>query len=87
MGSAAAHLCYVARGNAMAVFLDRPAIWDIAAGAAILRAAGGVLRYLEGSEVLTGGLLKEGSSLKPMVGAHPSVIDMLPRYIQPVGIF
>jgi myo-inositol-1(or 4)-monophosphatase len=83
MGSAAAHLCYVARGNAMAVFLDRPAIWDIAAGAAILRAAGGTLRYLEGTEVLTGGMLEEGPSLKPMLGAHPSILDRLRAHIQP----
>jgi myo-inositol-1(or 4)-monophosphatase len=83
MGSAAAHLCYVARGNAMAVFLDRPAIWDIAAGAAILAAAGGALRYLDGTEVLTGDLLDEGPSLKPMLGAHPSIIDRLCAHVQP----
>jgi myo-inositol-1(or 4)-monophosphatase len=83
MGSAAAHLCYVARGNAMAVFLDRPAIWDLAAGAAILQAAGGTLAYLDGTEVLTGNLLREGPSLKPMVGAHPSIIDRLRAHVQP----
>jgi 3'-phosphoadenosine 5'-phosphosulfate (PAPS) 3'-phosphatase len=67
----------------MAVFLDRPAIWDIAAGAAILSAAGGTLRYLEGKEVLTGGMLEEGPCLKPMLGAHPSIIDRLRAHIKP----
>jgi myo-inositol-1(or 4)-monophosphatase len=83
LGSAAAHLCYVARGNAMAVFLDRPGIWDIAAGAAIVRAAGGTLRYLEGTEVFGGDLLDEGTTLKPLVGAHPSIVDRLRAHIEP----
>ena len=82
LGSAAAHLCYVARGNAMAVFLDRAHLWDIAAGAAILKAAGGTLWYLEGTgDVLAGDLLDQGTLLKPLLGAHPSVIDQLPAYI------
>jgi len=83
MGSAAAHLCYVARGNAIAVFLDKPAIWDIAAGAAILAAAAGALRYLDGTEVLTGSLLDEGPWLRPMLGAHPSIVDRLRAHIEP----
>jgi myo-inositol-1(or 4)-monophosphatase len=82
LGSAAAHLCYVARGNAMAVFLDRPGIWDIAAGAAIIRAAGGTLRYLDDTEVLEGNLLDQGTILKPLVGAHPSIIERLLAHIE-----
>jgi myo-inositol-1(or 4)-monophosphatase len=83
LGSAAAHLCYVARGNALAVFLDRPGIWDIAAGAAVMRAAGATLRYLEGTEVLEGDLLEQGTTLKPLVGAHPSIVDRLRACIEP----
>ena len=83
LGSAVAHLCYVARGNAMAVFMDQPGIWDIAAGAAILRAAGGTLRYLAGTDVLTDRLLDESGPLKPMLGAHPSIIDRLRQHIEP----
>ncbi|TKJ28591.1 MAG: inositol-phosphate phosphatase [Chloroflexi bacterium B3_Chlor] len=83
LGSAAAHLCYVARGNAMAVLLDKPGIWDIAAGAAILQAAGGALRYLAGGEVQMENLLEEGTARNPMLGAHPSLIDRLAHYIQP----
>ncbi len=82
MGSAAAHLCYVARGNAMAVFLDRPALWDVAAGAAILSAAGGTLRYLEGEQLPLEHLLGEGTWLRPLLGAHPSIIDRLRSHIQ-----
>jgi myo-inositol-1(or 4)-monophosphatase len=85
MGSAAAHLCYVARGNAMAVFLDRPGLWDVAAGAAILRAAGGTIAYLDGGRVPLEHLLDEGTSLRPLLAAHPSIIDQLRPYIQPIG--
>jgi myo-inositol-1(or 4)-monophosphatase len=84
MGSAAAHLCYVARGNAAAVFLDHPALWDVAAGAAILSAAGGALRYLEGEELPLEHLLDGGPWLQPLLGAHPSVIDQLRPYIHPI---
>ena len=82
LGSAAAHLCYVARGNAMAVFLHKPGIWDIAAGAAILEAAGGSLRYLDGAEVVSRGLLDAGTTLEPLLAAHPSIIDQLRAHIE-----
>jgi myo-inositol-1(or 4)-monophosphatase len=84
MGSAAAHLCYVARGNALAVFLDRPALWDVAAGAAILRTAGGTLHYLAGGPVPFDHLLDEGRWLRPLLAAHPSIIDRLRPYIHPL---
>ncbi|MDE2999332.1 MAG: inositol monophosphatase [Gemmatimonadota bacterium] len=50
LGSAAAHLCYVARGSAAGAF-DHASIWDYAAGAAILNALGIRLRYLSGRTV------------------------------------
>lgn len=50
LGSAAAHLCYVARGSAVGAF-DHASIWDYAAGAAILKALGTHLRYLSGRKV------------------------------------
>ena len=83
LGSAAAHICFVARGNAAAALLYDLSIWDMAAGAAILRAAGGSLHYLDGGEVSRDGLLHEGARLRPMLAAHPSVIHHLAPYIQP----
>jgi len=83
LGSAAAHLCYVARGNATAVLLDDPRIWDLAAGTAILHAAGGALHYLDGSEVEMAPLLEGANTPRTMLGAHPSVIDRLGGYIKP----
>jgi myo-inositol-1(or 4)-monophosphatase len=83
LGSSVAHLCFVARGNATAALLHNPGIWDIAAGAAILQAAAGTLRYLEGSEVDLEALLEQGTSQKPMLAAHPSLIDRLAHHIGP----
>jgi len=50
LGSAAANLCYVARGSAVAA-LDKAGIWDYAACAAILRVLDVPFRYLSGPEV------------------------------------
>ena len=50
LGSAAAHLCYVARGCAVGAF-DHASVWDYAAGAAILQVLGVRLRYISGRAV------------------------------------
>ena len=50
MGSAAAHLCYVARGAAVGA-LDQAGVWDYAASAAILRVLGVPFHYASGAEV------------------------------------
>lgn len=83
LGSSVAHLCFVARGNATAALLHNPGIWDIAAGAAILQAAGGTLRHLDGSEVDLEALLEQGTSQKPVLAAHPSLIERLAHHIGP----
>lgn len=85
LGSTAAHLCFVARGNAAALLMDKPGIWDIAAGGAILLAAGGTLRSLAGTEVDFAALLQEGTSERAMLGAHLSLIDSLAHHIRPKG--
>ncbi len=48
-GSTAAHMCYVARGTAIAALLGRPALWDIAGAFAVLQLAGGTLGDLSGN--------------------------------------
>ncbi|MDP6042453.1 MAG: inositol monophosphatase family protein [Candidatus Latescibacteria bacterium] len=50
LGSAAANLCYVARGSAIGA-VDQANIWDYAAGAAILRVLDVPFTYLSGNEV------------------------------------
>jgi myo-inositol-1(or 4)-monophosphatase len=48
LGSTAAHFCYVARGDAV-LAVTKGAIWDIAPGLAILKNAGGMAQYLDGT--------------------------------------
>jgi myo-inositol-1(or 4)-monophosphatase len=49
-GAAALDLCYVAAGRLDAFWETGLAIWDIAAGALIIREAGGIISGLDGSE-------------------------------------
>ena len=49
-GAAALDLCYVAAGRLDAFWETGLAIWDIAAGAIIIREAGGIISGLDGSE-------------------------------------
>ena len=49
-GAAALDLCYVASGRLDAFWETGLAIWDLAAGALILREAGGIISGLDGSE-------------------------------------
>ncbi len=50
LGSAAANLCYVAKGSAVGA-IDQANLWDYAAGAAILRVLGVPFCYASGKEV------------------------------------
>jgi myo-inositol-1(or 4)-monophosphatase len=58
LGCTAASFCYVARGSAIGAIVTRSAIWDIAAGIAILRAAGGDVVGLSGVPLDTTALLE-----------------------------
>ncbi len=49
MGSSVAHIAYVARGAAWGSLLGRVHLWDVAPGLAILKAAGGDIRDLDGN--------------------------------------
>jgi len=49
-GAVATHCCYVARGSAVGS-ICRPCIWDLAAGVAIMREAGVMTRYSDGSDI------------------------------------
>lgn len=50
LGSAAANLCYVAKGSAVGA-IDQANIWDYAAGAAILRVLDVPFKYASGKDV------------------------------------
>ncbi len=63
MGSAALSLAYVAAGRAAAALMVRVSAWDVAAGVALIEAAGGVAVQWDGTlyDVLEGGPLIAGS--------------------------
>jgi myo-inositol-1(or 4)-monophosphatase len=76
LGSAAAHVCYVARGSAVGA-MDKAGIWDYAAGAAILRAQGIKCRYVSGGEVDFTALYDGRAVSEPTLIAHDSCFEIL----------
>ncbi len=73
-GSAALDLCYLATGYLDGFWELTLAPWDIAAGAVVLREAGGVLTGLDGGErdVLSGGSVLAGNP-----GIHRALGELL----------
>lgn len=74
LGSIAAYFCYIARGSAVGALLGRPRLWDIAAGVAILQAAGGVTVGLSGAPLNLGAMLHGGPSAERIVLATPPLL-------------
>ena len=81
LGSAAAHLCYVARGAAVGAF-DHASIWDYAAGAAILKVLGIRLRYLSGRAMDFEELFRTKSAPEPTLAATDRHFGVLQRAFQ-----
>lgn len=82
LGSISANLVYTAIGSAVAAFIPRAYVWDLAAGAFILSQAGGELRYLSGQSVDLADLLDGRLIGEPIVAGHPAVITQLPHLIR-----
>lgn len=82
LGSFATHLCYVARGSALGTIIGSPQLWDIAAGLAILRAAGGVALTLDGRPLDTRSLLDGRKPDQPLFMSTPALAHELLRYIK-----
>jgi myo-inositol-1(or 4)-monophosphatase len=75
MGSAALSLAYVAAGRAAATLMLRVSAWDVAAGVALVAAAGGIaVRAWDGApyDVLEAG---------PLVAGSPRAVDTLRRLL------
>ncbi|NNJ09218.1 inositol monophosphatase [Chloroflexales bacterium ZM16-3] len=81
LSSIAADFCYVSRGSAMGALIGRASLWDIAAGMAILHAAGGVAYGLSGSALATTSLLDGRNLSEPIVVASPDMVDTLRGYV------
>jgi myo-inositol-1(or 4)-monophosphatase len=84
LGSTAAHICYVARGAAVAALLGRPSLWDIAGSLSILRAAGGDLRYLSGRSLDLAPLADGRKCSEPVLAGAPWALDYFAQRIQVV---
>jgi myo-inositol-1(or 4)-monophosphatase len=77
LGSTVGPFCYVARGSAIGGLISRAAIWDIAAGLAILQAAGGVAAGLSSTPINTRAMLDGRTLDEPAILAAPHQIPML----------
>jgi myo-inositol-1(or 4)-monophosphatase len=83
LGSTAYHMALVGRGAAVAAVLGRPRLWDIAAGAAMLRAIGGELRYRSGALVELAALLHGERAPEQLIAAAPGMMDEILRLVGP----
>jgi myo-inositol-1(or 4)-monophosphatase len=84
LGSSVAHVAYVARGAAWGTLLGRVHIWDIAPGLAILKAAGGEIRDLDG-KLFDPMEFMDGSSVdRVFLAAAKGQHDQILRYLKKI---
>jgi myo-inositol-1(or 4)-monophosphatase len=84
MGSTAAHVCYVARGSAVAALLGYPSLWDIAGVLPLLRAAGGDIRCLSGDPLDLAALADGRKCPTPLLAGAPWALDYFCKHVQAV---
>jgi len=86
LGSMAAAVCYVARGNAAGALIGRSKIWDIAAGLALLERAGGGARLLHSRAPLDLRTMLRGESApEPVVVGSPAALELLLNRVRVVN--
>jgi myo-inositol-1(or 4)-monophosphatase len=69
LGSLAAHICYVAKGSAVASINSYSSLWDVAAALPILQRAGGTTTLLDGSPLPLATALNGSKFPQPIVSA------------------
>lgn len=81
LGTTALHLAYVAKGSFIAAVMDKPKIWDIAAGAFLAESAGAVVTDWQGKPIwpidmqnYTGQPIKTLAASKKV---HKKLIDII----------
>lgn len=77
LGSTALGFCYVARGSAAGALIAYSSLWDIAAGMAILDAAGGAMVGLSGQRLDPATLLDGTQMIEPQIVAPATLADSL----------
>jgi myo-inositol-1(or 4)-monophosphatase len=82
IGATIGAFAYTARGSAIGGLISRFSIWDIAAGMAILHAAGGVAATLAGAPLDTGAIIDGRSFGEPVLLGAPAHITALQAAIR-----
>lgn len=82
LGSTAHHLCLVAAGGLDGAVIGRAHLWDLAAGAAILERAGGVLVTLAGAAPAWDPLLDDEVPREILVAASPALAAELGQRVR-----
>jgi myo-inositol-1(or 4)-monophosphatase len=83
-GSSAGHLAYVARGAADACILKNVSIPDLAAGSIILEAAGGQIKFLDGTDFHVGEYLDGKRIDQPLIAAPRNSHALFVRHLKEI---
>ncbi len=83
LGSATAHLAYVARGTALAALTRHLYLWDIAPVLPLLKVTGIAVKYLSGQDFDLHQLLDGSPAPEPLVAAPGAVISSMLASIHP----
>lgn len=81
LGSTVAHLCYVATGSADAAFLQKVAVWDLAAGLAMVLQNNGVVEYFDGTPVSIEELIVNRNASQTMLVGHPETVKQYRKFL------
>jgi myo-inositol-1(or 4)-monophosphatase len=82
LGSSAGHLAYVARGAADACIMKNVSVRDLAAGSIILEAAGGEIRYMDGTRFHVGDIMDGRRVDEPLIAAPKGSWDSFVHYFK-----
>ena len=77
LGSTAHHVALVASGAVSAAVVGQAHLWDLAAGAALLERAGGVLQTTAGNPVDWEALYEDRMQPEPLIAGSPEAVEAL----------
>jgi myo-inositol-1(or 4)-monophosphatase len=81
LGSTALHLAYVAKGSFVAAIIEKPKLWDIAAGAFLAESAGAVVTDWQGKPLWPVDMnTYTGQSMKTLAAnkkTHKKLLDLI----------
>ncbi|MBN1787351.1 MAG: inositol monophosphatase [Sedimentisphaerales bacterium] len=81
LGTTAMHFAYVAKGSFVAAIVEKPKLWDVAAGAFLVETAGGIASDWDGNPLWPIDISKyEGGPIKTLVAnkkVHKKMIEIL----------